>query len=335
MRALAAAEAVFGSVGRGDDDALSDRDVLLVDNNIELLDRRRIALEAEGSSVASYTFKKLDALVGKGALFVQHLKDEAHIIRDVGGRLRSTLDDFRPKNSYQVELMENAGLASLAATRPNTQRGALWAADVLYVATRNFGVLYLAQKGAYIFSYQRVLEALADGGVIPHSDLNDLLQLRWAKSLYRSGEQMSTNIAVEIVQRAIEARPDPSFPIQSAGLDPAGILSDLAELPRGSPAYHRLRNLERTYLALQAVDPACVPTENLAKLLRWIQNPRAYAVIAGRLEHDLITQMKGAEIGRSLSAAAARRKLSSWPSGSVMWKKRSPQAASRGAVSGR
>jgi hypothetical protein len=33
--------------------------------------------------------------------------------------------------------------------------------------------------------------------------------------------------------------------------------------------------------------------------------------------------------------ASGQARLSSWPSGSVIWKKRSPQAASRGAVSGR
>ena len=69
MSGFAKAEAVFGSASRGDNDALSDRDILIVDTDIHLLNRRQAALEASGWSVASYTFAKLNALVRKGALF--------------------------------------------------------------------------------------------------------------------------------------------------------------------------------------------------------------------------------------------------------------------------
>ena len=294
MRELVAAEAVFGSVSRGDDDALSDRDVLLVDNDTQLLNHRRTDLQEEGSSVASYTFRKLDTLIGKGALFIQHLKAEAKIQRDVGGRLRSVLNSFRPKTCYYNDLKENAQLAGLAAVRPNTEEGALWAADVLYVATRNFGVLYLAQKGIYLFSYHRVLEALANDGVIATNAVPDLLKLRWAKSVYRSGGRISLAAAGEIVDRAIKARPDPSFPAGSVGLGPVEILSGSVELPQGSAAYHRLRNLERSYLALQAIYPARAISERLLRLKKWIENPRAYAFLAGKSESDLIMHMKSA-----------------------------------------
>jgi hypothetical protein len=296
MIQLPAAEAVFGSVSRGDDDRLSDRDVLLVDDDTHLLNRRQDDLEAEGSSVAAYTFSKLDTLVRKGALFIQHLKAEAKIKRDVGGRLRSTLDAFRPKMSYQEDLTSNARLAGLAAVRPNTRAGALWAADVLYVATRNFGVLYLAQKETYLFSYSRVLEALVDDGIITTEAAADLLKLRWAKSVYRSGDCITLDAATDIVERALRARPDPSFPTQSLSLAPLDVLSGSVELPDGSAAYYRLRNLERSYLALQAICPVRAVSEQLGKLSRWIANPRAYAFLAGKLEADLIVRMKSAGI---------------------------------------
>lgn len=283
MTDFAAAEAVFGSVSRGDDDALSDRDILLVDDDTQLLNRRQATLEAEGWSVASYTFGKLNALVSKGALFVQHLKDETNILRDVGGQFRLALDAFRPKRCYHADLITNSYLAGLAAIRPDTRAGALWAADVLYVATRNFGVLHLAQKGIYLFSYSRVLEALVDDAVITPSNLPHLLKLRLAKSLYRSGERIALGAAADMVQRAIEARPDPFFPRRSMGVKPVEILARSIELSRASPPYHRLRNLERTYLALQAVGRADAVSENLARLLRWIENPRAYAFLAGKL----------------------------------------------------
>ena|ERR1700730_10972121 len=177
MTRFAAAEAVFGSISRGDNDTLSDRDVLLVDDDTQLLKQRKAVLEEEGWSVASYTFAKLNSLVSKGALFVKHLQDEANILRDVDGRLRLTLDSFRPNTSYYDDLVENSQLANLAEIRPDTPEGSLWAADILYVATRNFGVLYLAQKGIYLFSYSRLLDALVENTVITRGDVCHLLKL--------------------------------------------------------------------------------------------------------------------------------------------------------------
>jgi hypothetical protein len=292
MSEFAAAEAVFGSTSRGDSDAQSDRDILIVDSDVHLLARRQAALERAGWSVASYTFRKLNAVASKGALFLQHLKAESKILRDVGGRLRSTLDAFQPKLTYHDDLVENAHLADLISIRPNSRAGALWAADVLYVATRNFGILHLAQKGRYIFSYSQVLEALAEDGCISGDALPDLLRLRLAKSFYRSGQRIPMRTAESIVQRAIDALPESSFPRQSVAVSPYDILSRAMVLSPKSPAYYRLRNLERSYLSLLALHPTRGIQKELAALARWIQNPRAYTFIAATLEHDLIAQMQ-------------------------------------------
>jgi hypothetical protein len=75
------------------------------------------------------------------------------------------------------------------------------------------------------------------------------------------------------------------------------ILSGSVELPQGSAAYHRLRNLERSYLALQAIYPARAISERLLRLKKWIENPRAYAFLAGKSESDLIMHMKSAGVG--------------------------------------
>ncbi len=293
MNAFAAAEAAFGSISRGDNDALSDRDILIVDTDINLLKQRQTALEFSGWSVASYTFAKLDALIQKGSLFIQHIKDEAEIHRDEGGMLRSRLDYFQPKSSYRKEIMENTQLANLTSSWPKSARGALWAADVLYVATRNFGILHLAQKKRYLFSYSKLLKALADDGDIDVEAVPDLLKLRLAKSLYRSGEYVASDTVSDIVLRTIEVLPEQFFPKQSIAVTPVQILSEASTLPRKAPAYHRLRSLERIYVALLALKPDSVPKE-LEALSQWIENPRAYAFFSTTHEHDLIDQMQSA-----------------------------------------
>lgn len=55
MNDRADAEAIYGSSSRGDSDALSDRDILVVDSDINVLRRRRQLLEQGGWSVATYT----------------------------------------------------------------------------------------------------------------------------------------------------------------------------------------------------------------------------------------------------------------------------------------
>lgn len=127
----AASEAIFGSAARGDADTMSDRDILIVDDNVTVLRERAKALTDEGWSVAAYTFAKLFALCGKGALFIQHIKLESSLLVDQDGRLERVLADFELRASYQNEIHENGKLAALAGVAPQGARGCLLAADIL------------------------------------------------------------------------------------------------------------------------------------------------------------------------------------------------------------
>lgn len=42
----------------------------------------------------------------------------------------------------------------------------MWAADVLYVTVRDFGVLSLAERGPYVFAYDAILDALREEGFL-------------------------------------------------------------------------------------------------------------------------------------------------------------------------
>jgi hypothetical protein len=297
--ACASAEAIFGSSSRGDGDAMSDRDILIVDEDTAVLRRRARELKAGGWSVASYTFAKLRYLASRGALFIQHLKLEARILCDSEGKLSSLLDEFKPREGYRAEIRENARLAGLAGATPTGSRGALLAADVLYVAVRNFAVLRLAERGIYRFAYSTLLEGLEEERVIPSGGTRALSRLRFLKCLYRAGEQERGRHVRQIVMQAMAVLPHAHFPKRLEIIEPRAILQSSAP-PGWASSYVHLRDLERRLVAVEALQSHAKATGDLEKLSRWIANPRSYAAISSRL-------------APRLRAALTARASSRWP----------------------
>lgn len=279
--APAMAEAIFGSAARGDADQMSDRDILVVDESVSKLRERSAYLTACGWSVAPYTFKKLGALVLNGALFIQHLKLESEIVADREGRLRQILDGFRPRACYTEELASNARLAELAASIPDAPNGPLYAADVLYVAIRNFGVLKLAERGTHCYSYREILAQLENERIVLPGAAAALEPLRNLKSLYRSAPSLDTGSAIDAVKLALEYLPAHDFPqaieVVSAAETVGAGWDDEVSVP-----YIQLRDLEKRYVALSVLDPTARFDVEISRLARWIANPRTYAQWSAR-----------------------------------------------------
>ena len=100
-----------------------------------------------------------------------------------------------------MDLDENARLASLISAVPAISPLELWAADVLYVALRNFGILWLAGRKRYVFGYDLILEALSEEGVFDGRCVPYLRQLRFLKALYRSNEIATIGLVRQMVLR--------------------------------------------------------------------------------------------------------------------------------------
>jgi hypothetical protein len=267
---------------------MSDRDILIVDDDVKLLRDRARALTDAGWSVASYTFTKLDTLCQRGALFIQHIKLESSILVDRDNRLAQTLATFRPRLSYADEIRNNDQLASLAGVIPHVPKGRLLAADILYVTVRNFGVLSLAERGVHAYAFGSVVEALEAEGLIVPGGAGSLAPLRFLKCLYRAGE---TGPGIDarahaIVQRALAALPPAHFPGELRIVPPEDIVLAPA-CSISTPAYFQLRDLERRLVALQAFECSRPHDERLRDLTRWIENPRAYVGLSSRLAPDL------------------------------------------------
>jgi hypothetical protein len=306
----AESEAVFGSSARGDFDRLSDRDILIVDADIEVLRVRRHELERSGWSVASYTFRKLEALATMGSLFVQHLKTEADIIHDLGGRLVTTLNAFRPKASYTDELRANAALSSLIKTRPSSSQGNLWAADVLYVAVRNFGVLYLAERGISKFSYSGIIDQLVSLDLVSIDATVPLVCLREAKSIYRLGGEQPVNLS-KTINAALTMLPPAYFPRLSDPIEHGAVVTETLNAPANPSSYIMLRQLEKCLVSASHFDPQLSTTEPFIQLRHIVEDPRAYAgqisILAPRVLRALTAHTMAQPMTRRLAGESAPR----------------------------
>jgi len=296
----AASEAVFGSCARGDIDRLSDRDFLIVDDDPKILRARTKTLKAEGISVAAYTFRKLESLAAKQALFVQHLRLEASIVADRDGRLAAVLSAFRPKENYDAEIDDNAKLASLIATVPPGAKAELWAADVLYVTVRNFGVLWLAGRQRYLFAYDRILEALHEEGVLNATGVSNLRRLRFLKALYRGDNSTTVGIIHRKVGAALAGLPLGLFPDRSLRVSPGEALAAPAPAD-GSPAYLHVRDLEKRMLAARSLVGDAFDDPALAALNEWIRDPRSYANLSATRAPALRAKLAALEMDLGLA----------------------------------
>jgi hypothetical protein len=181
------AVALYGSQLRTDFDHISDRDLLAVGSDINGLCVAKKIFEGFGFSCGVYTWDRLDRMVCKGALFIQHLKQESCVVRDTNGRLQTLLSSYEPKADYEREIEATRNIVALTEYISSSSIATGWALDVLAVAVRNIGILKLANTGRYVFGYAELLDALASTGHISKEACWKLKHLRRWKQLYRNG----------------------------------------------------------------------------------------------------------------------------------------------------
>jgi len=177
--------AVFGSTARRQIDHLSDRDILFVSDKPAALRRAASRLETSGWSCINYSWSRLRKAAAWNSLFMQHLKQEAIILKDHEDILSSVLSRFSAKGSYKVEAEEAKHLLSILERIPNSIQGRYWALDVLMVGLRSLTIATLADEGIYSFSFKEMLTKLQRIGILSHENVIDLYALRRFKSKYR------------------------------------------------------------------------------------------------------------------------------------------------------
>lgn len=151
------AAALYGSVARGDAEAHSDIDLLVLCNGASkkaVFNEVKPALSHEFHrlSLTLYSRREFKFLDRAGSLFLLHLKRESIILFDRNGFLSTLLSRFQPKQSYRADFHESLALLDPLQAKVKNSPNEFHRLSYVYSLFRVFGVYLLAEKEIYEFS---------------------------------------------------------------------------------------------------------------------------------------------------------------------------------------
>ena len=263
---------VFGSAARDSVDQYSDRDVLIVASDWQCREDLVRHWREDGWSVATYTPNRLKKMIGAGSLFVQHLRLEGRIVTDKSGWLKDTLWRAVPKESYFKDAAASVALAQpIERFCPHAKISEqLISADMAYVALRNFGICYLADRNQLSFDYAHIVSRLSEDFGLRLVERELLASLRGAKALYRKGvgcADIEGNIKdlSKVLSKFFVGQPltpvSPSCPVR-----------------RLAGGYSTIRDFEASIVAKHGRTPteSEIHSVGLDDVWRWVKRPRDY-----------------------------------------------------------
>ena len=260
---------IFGSSTRKDFDKYSDKDLLIVADDISHLEKLKKEYQKEGWSVSSYTYSKLSYISKIGGLFIEHLKNEGEIIRDDNNKLETILNSHISKNNYDIELKETKEFFNILTKIPKRTISYAWFCDTFFVGLRNYLIYENANNRMYEFSYIGLLNNLYNKKRISKLDFNLLKELRVIKRNYREGIKDELP-SIEYIYKIYEIARKLGF-LSELNIQPIDEYQKHIEnnlLTSGFTPYQKLRLIESYYLTKDTIIP---------KLKKIISNPQFYA----------------------------------------------------------
>lgn len=185
---------LYGSCARGDVEAHSDIDVLIVSGACRkqpVLDVLNSSFEQYGPklSLTIYTRKELEFLAKVQSLFLLHLKRESIVLFDRSqGFLRRLFQEFEPKTSYRLDFEKSIALIDPVRKVVSGSPNQFHRLSQLYALYRIFGVYLLAEKGIYEFSKEKMSAELSSFYPWHASNIAKLSSLRRLNNLFYLGD---------------------------------------------------------------------------------------------------------------------------------------------------
>ncbi|MCK6612514.1 MAG: nucleotidyltransferase domain-containing protein [Bacteroidia bacterium] len=276
MKAEINSIAIYGSRARKDYDIHSDNDLLIVADSFDKKYDIELMYNNLGYSCSAYTFDKLKILSDKKALFVQHLKQDAKILKDDDNRLNFILDNYTPKENYNEEITETINYFEITKFIPDTVEGIGWAFDVIAIGLRNYNILQLANHKIYEFSLPRILNSSKSIFNLTEDEITTLVNTRIAKKNFREKYYSQLPSKKELIKTINILEKRYSISISPTFL-PAKIFNEYAfdkvYNSKEFTAYQKLRLFE----AFIMTSPLIKDSLLREKCRRIIESPKFYA----------------------------------------------------------
>lgn len=173
---------IIGSLARGSSDEFSDRDLLVVSDNV-LRSAIVKRYSKKGWNVSEFSTRAFKRLADLQSLFVLHVKQDGRLLSDHDGFLASIFSSYRAKVSYSRESEDSFHSAMQIPELTGEYWFDLCAMDALYVFTRNALILRYASGGRVTYDFSALVTLASLEADI---DLSSLNRLRVLKSAYRS-----------------------------------------------------------------------------------------------------------------------------------------------------
>ena len=276
---------IFGSSARATNDSISDRDVLIVANDIKAAEDIVADWSKLGWSVSLYSRTRLASVAKTGSLFIKHLQLEGKIVSDPSDWLTKILERYRVKQSYSSEIVDALDLA-LPLQRLKGDNSALdpaLVADIGYVFLRNYAIYQCAEHKTYVFDYAALLEEFQRIEQFSDRCRHQLMRLRMGKHIYRSGysslrDLSGMKFAVDWIEEACSNLTldhiAPDTPIRSL-----------------STPYSTLRDCEVVLAANRLFDTnqGSMP-QSLKKIWQMIRNPKDYSWHVSKIDDKWVVR---------------------------------------------
>jgi predicted nucleotidyltransferase len=209
---------LFGSVARGDDDELSDLDLLaLVQNGggpvsvEEVRATLPAGLAGKVATISWYGMERLVEMHRSGELFAWHIHLDGKVLHDPVGAV-ATLGVPAP---YRRALDDVDAFLAIAADLPSqlerAERNAIYEFGVLYVCLRNVAMSASAHLSAQPDFTRKVPYRLGDGPPCPVSESEYRMSM-----LCRLASQRGLTLPLEITPSRVMAYHDVALPWMSS-----------------------------------------------------------------------------------------------------------------------
>ena len=258
----------FGSKKRGDFDISSDKDMLIIGDNITQLIESKERRKIEGYSVSITTTNKAKYMIDKGSLFFKHIIDEGELIEGNREEHLEIFGNWMPALDYQDEIDSNIDLLEILYYVPKTIEGVLAATDIVTISIRNILIRKLASFGLYVFSWEKVTSMAEKYNIISLNEKIILLHARQIKNYYRKGYFLQ--VSVFFLIRLMDIL--------------CGILSDKICFRFGTKKeiiqlYEKYR--DGSYKQLRALELLCAYygfSSSPPKFVKWIKDPNFFCL---------------------------------------------------------